>query len=204
MRNNHKYLIPSKKKRFLDILQIVKNHSRVSQHGISKMIKVSSAIVNKYLLELINEGYVITKEISGNQLDYSLSKSGNALYQRMTLDYHAELVRYYSEIKKVIINNIKDRLTDCNRIGIFGAAETGELVSNLMDAFGKKIICAFDNDTQKHSSIFYGLQVYSPSEITRIKPEALIITSIGYQEEIYLQLTNELGYKPEAIVRTIH
>ncbi len=205
METNHdsRFLIPSKKKRILDLLQIIRDNPKFSQHKIARAMQVSSAIVNKYLSSLTTDNYVLIKTISKRKNEYRLSPIGESLYQSLMLEYHAELVRNYSSLKRVIIDNIRDEVVGYDRIGIFGTSETGELVSSIVDTFGKKIVCAFDNDTKKQGSTFYGLRVYPPDKISRFHPEAIIIASIGSQEEIHAQLARDIGKEPIKILRTI-
>ncbi len=197
------FLIPSKNKRILNILQIIKEDSEISQHAIAERVGISSAIVNKYLSILSDDGYVITKWISKREQEYFLTGAGNELCQSLTLSYHAELVRHYSEIKNVIIESVKGKLAEIDRIGIFGVADTGEIVNKIIDAFGKKVICAFDNDEDKHGMLFYGLRVFSPEKIPHVDPEAVIIASIGYQEEIYNQLCSRFPDRVDNFVKII-
>jgi len=203
MQINGSYLIPSKKKRFLDLMHIVKSNSGISQHSISKKMEVSSAIVNKYLSDLLQTQHLEIRKLSSRRFEYYLSEKGHGLYRKMTLEYHAELVRHYTDIKNSITRNIKDELRDCQQIGIFGADETGGLVSNVVSALGKKIVCAFDNDTGKQGKTLMGITVYPPHEILRIRPQAVVITSIGGQEEIHNQLLDAIGDAPIKVIRTV-
>jgi predicted transcriptional regulator len=203
MQINGSYLVPSKKKRFLDLMHIVHHNRGISQHNISKKMNVSSAIVNKYLSDLVQAKNLEIKKLSSRRFEYHLSEKGQCLFRKMTLEYHAELVRHYTDIKNSITRNIKDELRDYHQIGIFGADETGGLVSNVVSALGKKIICAFDNDTGKQSETFMGLRVFPPQEIFRIRPQAVVITSIAGQEEIYNQLVDMIGEEPIKVIRTV-
>ncbi len=197
------FLIPSKRKRYLDILERIRGNSAISQHGISKEMKVSSAIVNKYLSDLIRTRCVLSKKVSARRRDYDLTEKGEELYRKLTLEFHAELVRNYTDIKNTIMRNIRGELEARTRIGIFGASETGWLVRSIVDTFGKQIVCAFDNDEKKQGTTFYGLKVYAPDAIGRMSPDAIIITSIGSQEEIYSQLLRELDGQRVRIIRTV-
>jgi spore coat polysaccharide biosynthesis predicted glycosyltransferase SpsG len=55
------------------------------------------------------------------------------------------------------------------------------------------IIGVVDSDGAKQGRIFNGLEIRSPEDIKEIRPDAVVITSFGRQEEIYQQVRTIAG-----------
>jgi hypothetical protein len=55
------------------------------------------------------------------------------------------------------------------------------------------IIGVVDSDDSKQGRIFNGLEIKPPEEIHIIRPDAVVITSFGRQEEIFQQVSKLCG-----------
>jgi FlaA1/EpsC-like NDP-sugar epimerase len=110
------------------------------------------------------------------------------------LDYSAEIVRLYGTVKDEIANILKGFYKEGIRtVVLFGVAETAEIVYAAAKRTALVIIGVVDSDSAKQGRIFNGLEIRSPEEIEKIRPDAVIITSFGRQEEIYQQVRTIAG-----------
>jgi len=73
---------------------------------------------------------------------------------------------------------------------IFGAGETAEILYNASKSLDLEIIGIVDNDPEKQGKLFGNLVIQPPEFIERIKPDGVIIASIGRQDEIYEQISS--------------
>ena len=146
-------------------------------------------MVNNYIKWLKQEGLITIQGRTNRTKQYHLSETGRVMLRQSLLDYSAEIVRLYGSAKSEIANILKLFYNEGIRtIVLFGVAETAEIVHAAAKQTPLVIIGVVDSDESKQGAPFNGLKIRSPSEITEIKPDAVVITSFGRQEEIYRQV----------------
>ncbi len=188
------FLSPTKQSRLLSMLFSIFEEPDASQHKIAANTDLSSSMVNNYIKLLKKEGLITIEGNTNRTKRYHLSESGRVMLRTSLLDYSAEIVRLYSSVKKEIANILREFYNEGIRtIMLFGVAETAEIVYAAAKQTSLEIIGVVDSDKMKQGAMFNGLEIRSPGAIQEIKPEAVVITSFGKQEEIYQQVQRISG-----------
>ncbi|MEW5766375.1 MAG: winged helix-turn-helix transcriptional regulator [bacterium] len=197
--NNHlKFLQPTPPFRELMILLEIEKNSRISQHILAHRVGLAPSMVNNYIKGLTERGIVEVKGESHRRLTYSLTSKG--LDQRALLlsSYMIETIKLYKNAKaefKVRLNKFIEE--GLERVIFYGAGETAEVVFPVAEELGFNVVAVVDNDPQKQGQEFAGRIILAPSHIERIRPDGVIITSMGYHHQIYesIKRLEEQGIK---------
>ncbi len=183
------FLTPTNPLRRLFLLLALKEQSDVSQEKLSRRIGLSRSMTHNYIRDLIGEGLLRMEGETNRQIRYFLTAKGIRETGRLFHRYSDEIVCLYA----VARTEFEKRLLELGRKGIgkvvlFGAADTGELVYNAIQNTDIEVVGVVDNDPRKQNLPFGLLRVLPPSEIARLKPDAVIITAMGRPDEIYDQI----------------
>ena len=189
-----KYLSPTKQSRLLSVLFSIYEEPDGSQHKIAANTHLSSSMVNNYIKWLKQKGYITVLGKTNRTQQYHLSDTGRVMLRKSLLDYSAEIVRLYGTVKNEIANILKGYYNEGIRtVVLFGVAETAEIVYAAAKRTALVIIGVVDSDDSKQGRIFNGLKIRSPEGIKEIRPDAVVITSFGRQEEIFQQVRTISG-----------
>lgn len=186
---NGLYLKPSKSTRVLAILEELTRDSSLSQFELGKRLNLSGAMVNQYLKQLQESGLVEFLPVNGKSYRYTLTEQGRQSRREMFSDYSSETVRLYTTIKDFVLERLSLlREEGKERLALFGASETCEVVLSALRDTDFKVMILLDNDQQKQGQLFNGHVVSAPQVLDQVDCDAVVITSFGKQEEIYEQL----------------
>jgi len=197
-----RFFRPGKDSRVLSILESVHACSRVSQNELGQQASLSGAMVNKYVRELQDQGFLNLTPVNGKSYAYGLTGQGEKTRRDLLGQFCAEIVQIYSALKE----GIRSKLADLETKGhtsliLFGASETCEVVLAAIEGTNFRVVAITDNDPAKHGQSFHGHIVVPPQLIEKIPCQAVIITSFGRQEEIFRQLSALAASKNLQIIR---
>lgn len=183
---NVDYLSPTKLFRRLSVLLAVRQAPNGSQHAFGKTTQLSSSMVNNYIKELEQDKLITVAGNTNRTQSYHLTTQGINSLRENLLSFSAEIVRLYGSVKNEIAN-ILNRFYDegIRTVVLFGVAETAEVVHAALKQTALVVIGVVDSDITKQGRPFNGLTIQAPEAIKKIKPDAVVITSFGKQEEIY-------------------
>jgi len=188
------YLTPTKDFRQLSVLLAIHSYPDISQHNIGKQTHLSSSMVNNYIKEFKQNGYIYVKGDTNRTYAYYLTSMGKDLLVKSMIEYSAELVQLYAGIKKELAGMFNTYYDEGIRtVVLYGIADTAEIVYTAIKETPLVVIGVVDTDIKKHNKPFNGLIIQPPDRLLKMKPDAILITSFGRQEEIYHSLTGMLG-----------
>jgi len=194
--NKLNFLQPTSLFRELVLLDEIGRNSRITQSQLAARASIVPAMVNNYIKIFIKKKYV---SVQGNNryMRYTLTPDGERYKFSLLLSYFRETVGLYKNVKEEIVSKLEQlKKENICTIILYGAAETAELVISAADMVDLKIVAIVDNDPEKQGSDFFGHLIENPSVIESVKPDAVVISSSGYQEEIYNQIKR---YETEGI-----
>ncbi|UCF93720.1 MAG: winged helix-turn-helix transcriptional regulator [Desulfobacterales bacterium] len=183
------YLTPTKDFRRLSVLLCIHDAPSASQHKIAQSSKLSSSMVNNYI-KLFKEEKLITVEGDTNRtLSYHLTSLGHSALRESLLSYSIEIMQLYSSAKQEIAQILNDFYEEGIRsLVLFGAADTAEVVHAAIKLTPIVVIGVVDSDKAKQGRTFNGLVVQPPETLRRLEPDAVLITSFAWQEEIHAHI----------------
>lgn len=199
---NKTFYSPSKAARYLAILDTLSHDNQVSQTELGRRANLSGAMVNQYLREMVDENLIEYERVNGKSFRYLLTGRGEATRQSMFSTFSSETVQIYTALKHSIMRKLKGlRGRGIVKLALFGASETCEVVLQALRALGSfDVTAVVDNDPAKHGKILGGYVISPPQILDSARPQAVVITSFGCQEEIQEQL---LPYREQQNVEII-
>ncbi len=191
---NTRYLLPTKELRCLSVLLAIYENPAISQKSIGKATYLSSSMVNNYMKYFSDEGLVTISGDTNRTKSYHVTDAGYEILTSSLLEYSAEIVQFYTSVKKEIIHILNGFYKEgIKNVALYGAAETAEIVFAAATETGLAVTGIIDNDKEKYGKLFNGLTIKSPDEIGEIAFDAIIIASFGKQEEIYQYIKTFTG-----------
>lgn len=200
---NKTYYRPSKAARYLAILDTLAQDSQVSQNELGRRANLSGAMVNQYLKEMAETNLIEFERVNGKSYRYLLTDEGEARRRTMFSSFSSETVQIYTALKAAIVHklaNLKSR--SLVKLVLFGASETCEIVLQALRATGGfEVMALVDNDPAKAGKTLGGHVISPPVVLGSLRPQAVVITSYGCQEEIHGQLRELYGQHNVEIIR---
>lgn len=200
---NKTYYRPSKAARYLAILDTLAQDSQVSQTELGRRANLSGAMVNQYLKEMAETNLIEFERVNGKSYRYLLTDEGEARRRTMFSSFSSETVQIYTALKAAIVHklaNLKSR--SLVKLVLFGASETCEIVLQALRATGGfEVMALVDNDPAKAGKTLGGYIISPPVVLGSLRPQAVVITSYGCQEEIHGQLQELYGQHNVEIIR---
>ncbi|MFP5223772.1 MAG: winged helix-turn-helix transcriptional regulator [Acidobacteriota bacterium] len=200
---NKTYYRPSKAARYLAILDTLAQDSQVSQTELGRRANLSGAMVNQYLKEMAETNLIEFERVNGKSYRYLLTDEGEARRRTMFSSFSSETVQIYTALKAAIVHklaNLKSR--SLVKLVLFGASETCEIVLQALRATGGfEVMALVDNDPAKAGKTLGGYVISPPVVLGSLRPQAVVITSYGCQEEIHGQLQELYGQHNVEIIR---
>lgn len=189
MKNNLNFLQSAPLMNELAILNILNESPRISQSDISKSVNLAASMVNNYIKKFVEQGYLRKQNVTNRDMQYLITDEGDKRRLFLLISYMSEVINLYkiskSEFEKRFRNIIGEGV---KKVLFYGAGETGEVAIHAIKSFDIMIMGIVDDDVELLGKDFYGHKIVSYEEIEGLKPDAIIITSFNYQDEIYSRL----------------
>ena len=186
-KNGSKFLVCSPLFKRLLILTAVEKNPTISQHTLAHEVGLTSSMVNNYIRDLSKEALIKIKGRTNRTMTYNLTAKGFKEKMSLLVAYNLETTALYMDAKQEFAHRLQEIYDEgVHRAVLFGAGETAEILYNASKSLALEIIGIVDNDPDKQGKSFANLIVEPPHRIERIKPDGVIIASIGRQDEIYI------------------
>jgi predicted transcriptional regulator len=202
LQKNSRFLRPSTEHRTLGILQALSEDPSVSQWKLGRRAGLSSARINGYLKELKDQGHLTVNPLNAKSYEYLVTEQGERMRRELLGEYCAEVVRSYTALKEAVRKRLAGFIEQgVQRVALFGAAETCEVVLAAVEPLPLTVTAVIDSDPQKHGKLFGNFVILPPSVLLEIGCQAVIITSFGKSDEIYETLTKIIDVNSIPVVR---
>ncbi len=186
------------------LLQHIENNHDTTQKEIAKVIDGATSMVNVYIDNLEEEGYLKRDYQSAKIVYYRITPEGLKRKNFLLITYMRELIDLYKLAKdnvEVFIKKIEDR--GFNKILLYGAGEVAETIIGVIrdkDNASINIVGIIDDDIGKQNELFINYKVISSKEINNYKHDAIVVTSYTFEDTIMENLL-EMRYDRERIIR---
>jgi len=172
------------------ILTAIEENPHISQNNLAEEVGLTSSMVNNYIRELSKKGMISIKGKTNRTMSYNLTPKGLKEKMSLLIAYTIEITELYQDAKQEFAGTLQEVYDEgIHNVVLFGAGETAEILYNASKSLDLEIIGIVDNDPEKQGKLFGNLVVQPPGFIERIKPDGVIIASIGRQDEIYEQIS---------------
>jgi FlaA1/EpsC-like NDP-sugar epimerase len=187
------FLKPTEHLRNLQLLEEISKDASISQRRLSQRLGVALGVTNACLRKMVRKGLVKVKGINHKRIAYYLTPKGFTEKTNLTYHFLQYTVQYYSALKDSISSKL-NILSQAGhqRIIFYGAGEVLEVAFVIFNETNLRFMVTgvVDDDKDKHGKKTFGFVIQHPEVIKTLKPDAVLITSIRYRDEIMSNLLN--------------
>lgn len=182
----------------LRLLIEIERNSELTQKELGKLIGAAPSMVNLYLNDFEDKGYIKKEQISPKNIKYRVTKEGLTRKDYLLVDYIHEILGLYDtarvEIEKYIRSLQKLGLKKIILYGSGVVANTFLWVLRDAKNSGLSVSAVVDDDDCRIGDFILDKRVESPEIIGRIPHDAVLITAYGMEEKISARLKKR-GYR---------
>lgn len=188
----------------MTLLQEIENDHTITQKQLAKVIGAAPSMVNVYISELEEKNYLKREYISSKIVNYKITPQGIKRKNYLLISYMRELLDLYKLAKSNVekfLQSIENR--GYKNILLYGAGEVAETMIAVIrerEISSLNIQAILDDDPQKQGTEILGYKIIDRSEIEKYNPDAVVITSYTFEEDIMEKL-REVGYEIGKVVR---
>jgi FlaA1/EpsC-like NDP-sugar epimerase len=167
------------------ILNLISQDNDISQDSMAKIVGVVPSMINKYLKDFEENGYLLKSGENKRNMSYELTDAGKKRLQFLIVSFVDEVSELYTEtkdsFKKVFQTLKKDNIKN---ILLYGAGVVGGIVLKVLKDENINIVGFLDDSSLKQGDKLQGIDIYSPEKAKELIYDALIIASFRKSESI--------------------
>lgn len=199
-----KFFNPTSEYKELQLLQYIEKKPEATQKEVATIINGAASMVNVYINELEEKGYLIRDYQSPKVVFYRITGEGVKRKNYLAFSYLRELIDLYGLAKNSVEDSVKSIVDKgYKNVLLYGAGEVAEtiiaVVRDKMDS-GLNILGIIDDEQEKIGTEMLGYRIIARESIGEIGHDAVIITSYSFEDEISGKLV-EVGYPGDRVVR---
>lgn len=191
------------------ILNLISHNDSITQRVISDELKIAVSMVNKYLKEYEESGYLDIHYISDKKVEYRLTEKGEDRIRFLNIGFLSSSTQVYDEARKSVLETL-DRVINPNSRSVlmYGAGEVAgiildvlrnELISNF------KVVAVIDDDEDKQGKFISNVEIISLDKLEEYDFDEILVSSYKQQDQIINRLRGKVEdekisrYFPEVI-----
>lgn len=192
-----KFFSPTSEFKELLLLEHIEKKPNTSQHEIARKIGSAASMVNVYINNLEENGYLIRDYQSAKIVYYNITSEGIKRKNYLSVTYLHELLGLY-RIAEENIENFLQRLEDkgYKNILVYGAGEAAETIVGIIkgrEYKELKVLALIDDNKERQGKELLGYKIISREEIEKYEHDGIVVTSYTYEDEIMNKL-KEINY----------
>ena len=199
-----KFFNPTSELKELLLLQHIENNPDTTQKEIANVIGGAPSMVNVYIDNLEENNYMVRDYQSAKIVYYNITPEGVKRKNYLLICYMRELLDLY----KLAKSNVEKFLTNIENKGyknilLYGAGEVAETIIGVIrdkEISSLNVLAIIDDDPQKQGTEILGYKIIGRNQIEKYKPDAIVITSYTFEEDIMGRL-KEVGFELGKVVR---
>lgn len=182
------YFQPTKRLRQYLMLEALDraDDQRLTQRQISTLSGISPSVVNQYLNDFQTEGWIARTSLNGRDVRYALTDDGQRVLREMMVAYIRETFQLFSAGKAELAEMLRSYQAqyDIERLVLYSAGEVTELLLHPLQDTAMELVAIVDDDPDKQGTKLFGYPIVSREEIADHQPDAVIVTTFRYRDEI--------------------
>ena len=184
------------------ILDLIEQDGRVTQTELSRSLRVSIGLVNAYLKNLVNKGYVKVSNVHTCTIKYMLTPEGLAEKYRLTRSYMNSSLAFYKHIKQAVESRIiRLKLEEVRSVVFVGAGDIAEIMYLYLGDTKIELLDVFEVDEALNKK-FFDYQIKDLKELSAYvknhKVDKILINFFDEVEDIESKLVG-MGIDPNTI-----
>ncbi|MGA2462943.1 MAG: winged helix-turn-helix transcriptional regulator [Thermodesulfobacteriota bacterium] len=178
-------LRPPEDMRELELLQELEKNPIISQRELSHKFGIALGVTNACLKRMGRRGWIRITGFNHHKIGYYLTPKGFAEKARLSLHLISWTVQHYSALKDIIgrkFLEIQNR--GIERIVFYGVSDEMEVAYITLQGVNLELVgIVEDEDKMINKKEIFGFKLRDMSEIEKMKPDAVLITSLTNQKE---------------------
>jgi predicted transcriptional regulator len=192
--NDNQFFKPTPLYKEFMILDLIEKDSKITQRVMSDCLNVSVSMINQYLDEYEEKGFVKRKYISTKTVQYYITKKGLERKKVLNIGFLNSSQKIYTSAK----SNIQDFLNQIiekgfKRILLYGAGEVAEIFLQVIIGDKNipiKVVAVIDDDCSKQGQFLLSTPIMSLDLIKNINYDGILIASYTNKNQILINLLN--------------
>ena len=183
--NDFSFFNPSPDFREMNILKAITENPKVSQERLAKYVGVVPSMINRYISDFEEKGYIKKEGENRRTMKYTLLQKGKFRLQFLIISYLREVANLYSQSRETFGKLLDILLAEeCEKPLLYGAGIIGSIVVDVLRTEGIDPIGFVDDSETKQGGVFHNLKVYSIQQTKKMNYDAVIIASFKHAQEM--------------------
>jgi len=174
------------------ILDLIEKDAKITQRAISDALGIAVSMVNSYLDEYEDEGYIKRKYKSTKTVEYLITKEGKERRKLLNIWYLKSSHEVYLSAKDNIIkflNQIIDK--GFKKILLYGAGEVAEIMLQVIysdHSIPLIVVAVIDDNEDKIGKKIVNTSIVSLSQIHEYAHDGILVSSYKHHKAINTNL----------------
>jgi len=170
------------------ILDLIEKNKNITQREMSIAIGSAVSMVNNFLDEYEQKGYIKRKYLSTKTVEYFVTKNGKERRKLLNIWYFKSSQIIYQSAKDNIIsflNQIIDK--GFKKILLYGAGEVAEIMLQVIQSDERiplEIVAVVDDNPNKTGEIIVNKKIISNDQIADYQHDGILISSYTHHKSI--------------------
>lgn len=204
IKKDNSFFTPTLKYKEMMLLDYIEQNPDTTQKELGKIIGSAASMINLYLDEGEEKGYLKREYLSSKTVRYHITAKGKKRKNYLNISYMQELINHYMLAKK----ELEDFLLNATSKGfhniiLYGAGEVCEIILTTIKNSAKlnlKIPAVVDDDLEKKGKKIANIPIISKVDLDKYPHDAIFISSYTYEDQIAKKL-RALGYEEDRIIK---
>jgi DNA-binding MarR family transcriptional regulator len=167
--------------RDLQLLEEIDQNPKVSQRELSNKFGIALGVTNACIKRMARRGLIRLKGIPPRRIAYYITPKGFAEKANLALRFFSYNIRHYAEMKKQISKKlIEMQSSGVKRVAFYGLGDEMEVAYITFQGLHMKLVGIVDDERNWGKRVL-GYKVIGPSEVKKLNPDAILITSVNDQ-----------------------
>ncbi len=179
------------------ILNLLNKDNQITQRGISDQIGIALSMVNKYLSEYEDLGYLEKNFINEKNVQYKVTHSGYERMQALNIAFLSASNEVYNNAKDNVLSALLDALDSSSiNIILYGAGEVAEIILSVLkneEEHKYNVVAVIDDDENKIGTMIQNVKIVALSDLDGFEFDSILISSYKHQKEILGKIKNKVN-----------
>ena len=192
---NNPFFNPSPLYKEFMLLDVIEKQPSITQRAMSQSLNVAVSMINSYLSEYEEKGFLIRRYLSPKVVEYQVTEAGKERRKLLNIWYLDASQRIYASAKNNIyqfLDTFKNK--GFQKIALYGAGEFTQIILDVIQKdFIKdiKIVYILDDDPSKQSSTLNGIQIRSLDDINLNAIDGILVSSYTHHQTMLQRLKSK-------------
>ena len=182
------YFQPTKRLRQYLMLEALAgaDNRRLTQREISMLSGISPSVVNQYLTDFEASGWITRTSLNSRDFQYTLTDDGHQTLREMMVAYVRETFQLFSAGKAELADMLRDYQDRyaIDRLMFYSAGEVTELLLHPLQDTAMDLVAIVDDNPDRQRTKLFGYPIVARDAILEYRPDAVMITTFRYRDEI--------------------